>query len=70
MELVFNHVERLIEYPESGRIVPEINKLNIRELVHGNYRVIYKIGLDEVHILTVRHYKQILPIDEVNLKVE
>ncbi len=27
----------------SGKIVPEINKENIRELNEGNYRIIYKI---------------------------
>ncbi|MGS2761975.1 type II toxin-antitoxin system RelE/ParE family toxin [Sinomicrobium sp. M5D2P9] len=40
----------------SGKVVSEINKFNIRELVEGNYRIIYKI-VDEnrVDILTVHH---------------
>ena len=65
IELIFDDVDRLRKFPESGRVVPEINKSNIRELVHGNYRVIYKIGSEEIYILTIRHYRQILPIDEV-----
>ena len=40
----------------SGKIVPEINKENIRELVEGRYRIIYKIVTkDQVDILTIHH---------------
>lgn len=66
VESVFNIIVDLKEYPESGRIVPEINKLNIREIIHGNYRIIYKIRPEELSILTVRHFKQILPTEEAN----
>ncbi len=41
-EKIFNAVEVLYEFPESGRVVPEINRKEIRELVQGNYRLIYK----------------------------
>jgi toxin ParE1/3/4 len=38
------------------RIVPEINIENIRELIEGNYRIIYKIVSEtQVDILTVHH---------------
>lgn len=66
VESIFNIIDRLKQYPDSGRIVPEINKPNIREMIHGNYRIIYKIHKDELHILTIRHFKQILPSGEVN----
>lgn len=40
----------------SGKIVPEINKENIRELIEGNYRIIYKIVQDNrIDILTIHH---------------
>ncbi|MCF6269851.1 MAG: type II toxin-antitoxin system RelE/ParE family toxin [Melioribacteraceae bacterium] len=40
----------------AGKIVPEINKENIRELIEGNYRIIYKIVVDnQIDILTVHH---------------
>jgi toxin ParE1/3/4 len=39
-----------------GRIVPEIKKENIRELIEGNYRIIYKIASEkQIDILTVHH---------------
>lgn len=62
---IFTKVERLEFLPEIGRIVPEVNNRQIRELVYGNYRIIYRIETEQVSILTIRHGKQILPIDEI-----
>ncbi|MBE9468576.1 MAG: type II toxin-antitoxin system RelE/ParE family toxin [Bacteroidetes bacterium] len=40
----------------TGKIVPEINQKNIRELIDGNYRIIYKIIKDkQIDILTIHH---------------
>jgi addiction module RelE/StbE family toxin len=39
-----------------GKPVPEFNKKDIRELVEGNYRIIYKIvSAEQVDILTIHH---------------
>ena len=41
---------------QSGKIVTEINDKNIRELIEGNYRIIYKIvSENQIDILTVHH---------------
>ncbi len=61
---LFKEVAQLNKFPESGRIVPEMDRYNIRELIFGNYRIIYQIRTQEISILTVRHFKQILPSDE------
>lgn len=40
----------------SGKIVPEIEKQNVRELLEGNYRIIYQILNDErIDILAIHH---------------
>jgi addiction module RelE/StbE family toxin len=65
IEMIFLKVVQLRSFPESGRIVPEINNQKIRELIYGNYRIIYRIEERQLSILTVRHGKQILPIDEI-----
>ena len=40
----------------SGKITEEINQQNIRELIEGNYRIIYKIiDPERIDILTVHH---------------
>lgn len=38
-----------------GRIVPEINIENYREIIYGNYRIIYEYNDKVVNILTVHH---------------
>lgn len=46
----------LKKYPLAGRAVPEYTNENFRELIEGNYRIIYKIvSKDQVDILTVHH---------------
>lgn len=40
----------------SGKIVEEINREEIRELIQGNYRIIYRIvNENQIDILTVHH---------------
>ena len=40
----------------SGKIVPEMDIQNIRELIEGNYRIIYLIINEErIDILTIHH---------------
>ncbi len=65
IDTVFSKVEQLKSFPESDRIVPEINSKDFRELIYGNYRIIYRLEKIQVSILTIRHGKQILPIDEI-----
>ena len=57
---VFKSVERLEAFPESGRMVPEVGQENIREIILGNYRVIYRILNGDVEILTVYHSARLL----------
>lgn len=64
-ESIFSKVERLHKFPESGRLLPEIRRLDIREIIYGNYRIIYRVKPRQIDILTVRHGKQRLPIGEM-----
>ncbi|MEI8206317.1 MAG: type II toxin-antitoxin system RelE/ParE family toxin [Kiritimatiellales bacterium] len=52
---IFEVVDQLVVYAESGRVVPELNEKQTRELIVGNYRVMYDIQADTVRILTVLH---------------
>ena len=62
---VFSKVEQLKSSYKIGRVVPEIRNNQFRELIYGNYRIIYRIEKTQISILTIRHGKQILPIDEI-----
>ena len=65
VDAVFRKVKDLQSFPESGRIVPETESRTIRELIYGNYRIIYRLEEKRISVLTVRHGKQILPVDEI-----
>lgn len=54
---VFSKVEQLASAPEIGRIVPELNDSRFRELIYGNYRIIYRVEKKQISILTIRHGK-------------
>ena len=58
---IIDSVEKLNEFPEIGRKVPEINRSNIREILIKNYRIIYRLEKNKISVLSVRHGKQILP---------
>jgi toxin ParE1/3/4 len=62
---VFDAVERLELFPESGRIVPELNRKEIKEVILGNYRIIYRIKRDIVEILTVYHSARLLEVENI-----
>ncbi len=65
IKTVFSKVEQLKSSAEIGRIVPEIRNNQFRELIYGNYRIIYRIEAEQRSILTIRHGKQLLPINEI-----
>lgn len=63
---IFTRVKQLEGFPESGRPLPETSRTDLRELIWGNYRIIYRVETKRISILTVRHTKQILPIEELD----
>ena len=46
-------VERLREFPDSGRVVPERQAPELREVVSGNFRIVYRRKPALVEIVTV-----------------
>ena len=58
---VFERCRQLQDHPESGRIVPEFGRPEIRELIHGKYRLIYEIKSKQIDMLTIWHMSQQMP---------
>jgi toxin ParE1/3/4 len=52
---------QLTSAPLSGRAVPEYPRDDLRELLERPYRIIYRITDARIEILTVMHYRQLLP---------
>lgn len=57
---IFEAIEQLIKFPGSGRVVPELKDPAIRELILGNYRLVYRFKKDLIELLTVYHGARIL----------
>lgn len=47
--------QQLAAFPQSGRIVPEYQMEQIREVIEGSYRIIYYIKSDQIDVLAVIH---------------
>jgi len=60
-ERVKRSIERLSEFPSSGRVVPERGQSDIREVIVQHYRVIYRVKSELVEILTVFHGSRRFP---------
>ena len=61
IDAIFEKVGILKSSPAIGRTVTEISRPDIRELIFGNYRIVYQLSEKQIAILTVRNFKQILP---------
>ncbi len=57
---VLDCVEQLESFPKSGRVTPEMNNPDIREIILGNYRIIYRLKTELVEILTIHHGARLL----------
>ncbi len=60
---VFDAVEHLADFPESGRIVPEFNDPAIREVICRPCRIVYRVKASEriVEIARVWHAARGIP---------
>ena len=52
---LISRVDQLIEFPESGRMGPEKNVPEIRELIEGNYRIFYRLQKEKITILRIHN---------------
>ena len=57
---ILETVTHIKDFPKSGRIVPEFSDENIREMILGNYRVIYRTNNEVIEILTIYHSARLL----------
>lgn len=53
--------EQIATFPESGRMAPEYEAPDIREVIERPYRIIYRVKADQIDVLAVVHGAQLLP---------
>lgn len=61
-EAVRKSLLKLSDFPRIGRVVPEFGDDTIREIIKGQYRIVYKIdeGNDTIVIVTIHHSRRLL----------
>lgn len=64
-ERLIARVEVLEEHPRMGRIVPEVPGGELRELLEGHYRIVYRLRGDRVEILTVFEGHRLMPEEDL-----
>ncbi len=55
VERIVLAADLLIDHPKLGRVVPETNDENLRELIYQRYRIHYRIRNDCIEMLSVIH---------------
>ncbi len=55
IERLFKRIDNLPEFPHMGRVVPEAEREDIREIIFQGYRIIYRTAPDHLLIVAVLH---------------
>ena len=55
LEHLLERVKSLTRFPNSGRVVPETQREDIREIIVSPYRVMYRRTNDLVEIVAIQH---------------
>ena len=55
--------EQIAAFPKSGLVVPEIDDPDLREVIEGPYRMIYRILRDGVDVVAILHSSRLSPLE-------
>lgn len=59
VEKLIQRTDILENFPLIGRVVPELKMKSVREIIEGNYRIVYRVlSKDLIHILTFHHSRK------------
>lgn len=71
------HLRRLVKrteaatrFPSMGREVPELPGTALRELIEGNYRIVYRVSHETVQVLTVFEAHHLLPLEDLSTAIK
>lgn len=63
---IVTHIEKLSEYPDMGRVVPEFDLEYLRELIHPPFRIVYRLDRNKVRIVRVWRSERLLKLAEAS----
>jgi toxin ParE1/3/4 len=64
VERLVQRAERIAEFPMAGRVVPELQRADVREVISGSYRIVYSIEGEFQHVLTVFRSSRLFPLEQ------
>ena len=60
-ERLFDATSRIEQFPLAGRVVPELERDDVRELIVGEYRMVYRLDGDAVVLVTIFRSSRLFP---------
>jgi addiction module RelE/StbE family toxin len=61
-ERLFEATLRIEQFPRSGRMIPEVGREDYRELIVGEYRIVYRLDGEAAVLLTVFRSSRLFPM--------
>jgi plasmid stabilization system protein ParE len=61
LDQLLERIESLARFPDCGRVVPEYGRDDVREIMIGSYRVMYRRRDDSIEVAAVHHHARRLP---------
>lgn len=64
---IFKIADNLAKFPNLGRVVPEVGRSELREIIFGNYRIVYRTDIErnQIEIIAVHHGAMLLKNTEL-----
>ena len=62
---LINSASSIPQYPQKGRVVPEFGLSDIREIIYKNDRIVYRIKVDQIQILTIFEAHRLIRTNEI-----
>jgi plasmid stabilization system protein ParE len=59
---IITHVEQLADFPESGRTVPEFGLVQLREIIHPPFRIVYRLAEGRIRVVRVWRSERLLDL--------
>ena len=60
VQQIIETAEDIVSHPRKGRVVPEFEREDIREVFRYPYRIIYLLSENQIDILSVIHDRRLL----------
>jgi toxin ParE1/3/4 len=60
-ERLYDATSQIELFPYSGRMVPELNREDMRELIVGDYHIVYRVDDELVFLLTIYRSSRLFP---------